>query len=96
MAAGQVSVAFSHDASVWYFGLRPDQRERADERLRELARDPERAPFRFQGPGGPIYVAIVDVGDAQYRVDFVIDHLMQKRAVIPAIAVRRAMSAPRR
>jgi hypothetical protein len=94
VAEGQVYIGLSRGASVWYSGLSEAHRKVVDPRLRELARDPERAPVRATSPGGRlVYVALAVVEDWSvwaYRIDFVVDEIMRDRAKLPAIAVLRA------
>ena len=93
MPAGgnQVSIALSHEATASYHRLTPKHRAVVNRQLRALAMEPERAPIRGLSPEGRrIYVAQAMVNDGNvkgYRIDFVIDEVMQARAGIPAIAV---------
>ncbi len=99
MATRQVFVELSHQATAWYFGLSMPRRLIVDERLRDLAFDPERAAHREEAPGGPIYTAFVRVDDGEvwgYRVDFYVDELIRARARIPHIAVLKARTLPYR
>ena len=92
--AGEVYIGLSREASAWYAQLSDAHRRIVDARLRELAKDPERAPVRALSPQGrTIYVALAVVDDERawaYRIEYVEDTLMRERGRLPAIAVLRA------
>jgi hypothetical protein len=92
--AGEVYVGLSREASTRYSKLPDPHRTIVDARLRELAKDPERAPVRALSPQGrTIYVALAVVDDERawaYRIEYVQDTLMRDRGGLPSIAVLRA------
>lgn len=86
----QSSIDFRSVAS-WYAGLSSEGKETATARLRLFAIDPESAPFKIEKEGVIVYTASLRVDERLYRVDFVIDALMQERGKIPSIIVTRAI-----
>jgi hypothetical protein len=94
MADGQVSVALSRAATEWHQRLTPERRAIVDERLRQLARYPERA---IKVPEGDeeLLTAIIMVRDREvwaYRVTFVVDEVMSRH--LPAIKVLTVRQLP--
>jgi hypothetical protein len=95
---GGAYVGFSTSATHWYERLTPARRKVVDRRLRELASNPERAPFRVTTANQRTVFfaqALIDDGEVwSYRIDFVVDEVMQRRGRLPAIAVMRARTLP--
>lgn len=80
---GHVSIAFSHEATLFYENLSPELKEILNQHLREIARRPERIKV-----GEGLYVAFIGFDDNwAWRVDYVIDERMRRH--LPAIAVRK-------
>jgi hypothetical protein len=85
----QVSITFTHEATLWLFALPPTHREVMDKRLHDLAADPAsvRTLSWYDSQDRQHNAAYITAGSATYRVDFAVDIVMQKRLAMPAIHV---------
>lgn len=94
MPDGQVSVALSHEVTLWHSRLTPERQAVVDERLRQLARNPERSLVTRER-GREVRTAVIVIKDGEvwgYRVKFVVDEVMRRH--LPAIKVLAVRQVP--